>query len=119
MQAKITFTLGIISALLSVDQAVYAQSNLAQPQPGSFTLSGESLLNIDYRSAQNDFGRFFNQQNPGNTSKNPSQQNLIYEELPLGESISIPSNAIFLQPANQTINGNDGLQLQLDVSDDQ
>lgn len=119
MPAKITITLGIISALFSVDSTVYAQSNLAQPQPGSFTLSGESLVNIDYRNAENDFGRFFNQQNPGNTSNNRSQQNLIYEELPLRESISIPSNAIFLQPANQTINGNDGLQVQLDVSDDQ
>ncbi|WP_071187390.1 hypothetical protein [Trichormus sp. NMC-1] len=119
MPAKITITLGIISALLSIDNAVYAQSNVAQPQQGSFTLRGESLVNIDYRNAQNDFGRFFNQQNPGNTSKNPSRQNLIYEELPLSESISIPNNAIFLQPANQTINGNDGLQVHLDLGSDQ
>jgi hypothetical protein len=118
MKAKITLTLAIIAALVSLDNSVNAQST-SQPQPGSFTLRGDSLVNINHRSAQDDFGQFFNQQNSRNISNNQGQESTISEKLPLSESISIPATYIFLQPATQNINGNDGLQVQLDLSDDQ
>lgn len=118
MKAKITLTLAIIAALVGLDNSVNAQST-SQPQSGSFTLSGDSLVNINHRSAQDDFGKFFKQQNFRNISNNQSEENTISEELPLSESISVPATYIFLQPATQNINGNDGLQVQLDLSDNQ
>ncbi|MBD2295886.1 hypothetical protein H6G06_21010 [Anabaena sphaerica FACHB-251] len=111
MKAKFPATLTIIAAFLSLNSAVYAQS-MAQPQPGSFTLKGDSLVNINDRNAKNDFRKFFEQ-----ISQNQAQENTISEELPLSESITIPYTPIFLQPAYQNLNENDGLQLQLDLSD--
>ncbi|WP_438892918.1 hypothetical protein [Anabaena sp. WFMT] len=111
MKAKFPATLTIIAAFFGINSAVYAQS-ITQPQSGNWTLSGDSLVNINDRSAENDFGKFFDQ-----ISKTQAQENTLSEELPLSESISIPSTPIFLQPAYQNLNENDGLQLQLDLSD--
>ncbi|TAF05209.1 MAG: hypothetical protein EAZ77_14465 [Nostocales cyanobacterium] len=113
MKAKISATLAIIAAFVGINGAAYAQST-PQPQTGSFTLKGDSLVNINDRSSANDFGNFFEK-----ISNNQSSENTVSEELPLSESISIPTTPIFLQPASQNLNGNDGLQLQLDLSDNQ
>jgi hypothetical protein len=118
MKAKITATLTVLAAIFGVDNAVYAQSTV-QPQPGNFTLSGRSLVNIDYRNAEDDFRKFFQQDNPNLISNNQSDENTVSQELPLSESISASTDSIFLQPATQNINGNDGLQVQLDLSDNQ
>ncbi|WP_234301140.1 hypothetical protein [Sphaerospermopsis aphanizomenoides] len=116
MNAKITATFAIIAALVGVNSTVYAQST-ENPQPGSFTLSGDSLVNINNRNSENDFGKFFDQQNQGSISNTTGTENTVSTELPLSESITIPSTPIFLQPAYQNLNENDGLQLQLDLSD--
>ncbi|MEA5552174.1 hypothetical protein VB713_14610 [Anabaena cylindrica UHCC 0172] len=113
MKGKFPAILTSITAIFSINSVVYAQS-ITQPQSENWTLSGDSLVNINDRSAENDFGKFFDQ-----ISNNKAQENKISEELSLSESISIPFTAIFLQPANQNINGNDGLQVQLDLSDNQ
>lgn len=118
MKAKITAALTVIATLVGVDNAVYAQSAV-KPQPENFTLSGHSLVNIDYRSAEEDFRKFFQQDNPNLISNNQGDENTVSQELPLSESISASTNSIFLQPATQSINGNDGLQVQLDLSDNQ
>jgi hypothetical protein len=112
MEAKFTTTLASIAAFVCVNTAVYAQST-EQVNQGNFTLRGDSLVNINSRRAENDFARFFNQQN------NQGTENTISEQLPLSDSITIPDTPIFLQPANQNLNENDGLQLQLDLRDNQ
>ncbi|WP_413173505.1 hypothetical protein [Anabaena azotica] len=111
MKAKLSVTLTIIATFLGINNAVYGQA-IARPQAENLTLSGDSLVNINDRNAENDFGKFFEQM-----SKNQSKENTISEQLPLSESITIPSSPIFLQPAYQNLNENDGLQLQLDLSD--
>ncbi|MFM2064759.1 MAG: hypothetical protein RLZZ507_4430 [Cyanobacteriota bacterium] len=118
MKGKIPASLAIIAVFVAVSSAVYAQSTI-QPQPENFTLTGDSLININNRSAQNDFVKFFEQQNGEPLSNNQSGENTVSTELPLSESISIPYTPIFLQPASQNLNENDGLQLQLDLSDSQ
>ncbi|AFZ23760.1 hypothetical protein Cylst_1476 [Cylindrospermum stagnale PCC 7417] len=110
MNHKITAALSIMAALTALESSVFAQSPEPQPNLENFTLSGDSLIGIDDRSAQRDFGKFFEQQNRGS-------DNTTSEQLPLNESISLPSTPIFLQPAQST-NGNDGLQLQLDLGNE-
>ena len=112
MKTKISVILTIVAAVFGVNSAVYAQS-IEQVNQRNFTLKSDSLVDINDRRAENDFSRFFNQQNNQGTENNNS------EELPLSESITIPATLIFLQPANQNLNENDGLQLQLDLSDKQ
>jgi hypothetical protein len=110
MKTKISVTLTIIAAVFGVNSTVYAQST-EQVNQENFTLKGDSLVDINDRRAENDFSRFFNQQN------NQGAENNTSEELPLSESITIPDAPIFLQPANQNLNENDGLQLQFDLRD--
>jgi hypothetical protein len=110
MKTKISVTLTIIAAVFGVNSTVYAQST-EQVNQENFTLKGDSLVDVNDRCAENDFSRFFNQQN------NQGAENNTSEELPLSESITIPDAPIFLQPANQNLNENDGLQLQFDLRD--
>ncbi|BAZ32253.1 hypothetical protein NIES4074_47550 [Cylindrospermum sp. NIES-4074] len=113
MNNKITVALAIIAALASLESSVSAQ--LPKPTPENVTLSGDSLVGIDNRSAQQDFGKFFDQQNSGRSSSNNTGN--TSEQQPYNESISLPDTPIFLQPA-QSGNGNDGLQVQLDLGDE-
>ncbi|MBD2386581.1 hypothetical protein [Cylindrospermum sp. FACHB-282] len=107
MNNKITAALAIMAVLGALESSVFAQSPEPKPNLENFTLSGDSLVGIDDRSAQRDFGKFFEQQNP-------RSDNTTSDKLPVNESISQPFPPIFLQPA-QSSNGNDGLQLQLDL----
>lgn len=112
MNNKITVALAIIAALASLESSVSAQ--LPKPNPANFTLTGDSLVGIDNRSAQQDFDKFFDQQNSDKPSSNNRGNNPTSEQQPYNESISLPDTPIFLQPA-QSGNGNDGLQVQLDL----
>lgn len=113
MKTKVFAALVIIATFVGVNSTVSAQST-SQPQAENITLTGDSLVNINNRSSENDFGNFFDK-----LSNNQDGKNTTSEELPLSESISISNTPIFLQPANQNLNENDGLQLQLDLSDNQ
>lgn len=112
MKIKITTTLAIIATVFGINSVVYGQSQ-NQPQSADFTLNGDSLVNINDRRAETDFRIFFTNTN------SQGLENTTSEQLPWSQSIFIPSSPIFLQPANQDVNGNDGLQVQLDLSDDQ
>lgn len=115
MNNKITAALAIMAALASLESSVSAQ--LPKPTPENVTLTGDSLVGIDNRSAQQDFGKFFDQQNSSSPSSNNTGNNATSELRPYNESISLPDTPIFLQPA-QSGNGNDGLQVQLDLGDE-
>jgi hypothetical protein len=71
-----------------VNSAVYAQST-DQVNQENVTLKGDSLVNINDLRAENDFSRFFDQQN------NQGTENTTSEKLPLIESITIPDDPIF------------------------
>jgi hypothetical protein len=114
MQTKITAALATITTLIGLQNSASAQFPVAKPLPANVTLSGDSLVGINQRSSENDFGKFFDLQNSGSSDSTNEATNATSEQLPLSESISLPSTPIFLQPA-QSGDGNDGLQLQLDL----
>jgi hypothetical protein len=95
----------IIAVLSNSESGSYAQSGTG------VKLHGDSLIRINRRNVQHDFGKFFDPNYPGNKS---DQQNTS-EELPFSESASFSETPVTLQPAQQNINGNDGLQVQVDL----
>ena len=109
MNTRITFVLAGITAFLSLNSAVFAQVESQLPLEG-VTLKGDSLIDVSNRSAGLDFRNFFESQNDQGLGISNSEQ------FPWSQSIFRPSTPVFLQPASQDVNGNDGLQLQLDLT---
>jgi hypothetical protein len=114
MNAKIIAFLGITAAFASLGSQVYAQSPVSNPNPGQYRLTGDSLVGIDNRTAQEDFGSFFEQTNPASISNNNRRDNKTPARIRFNESLSLPDTSVFLTPA-QSGSDNDGLQVQLDL----
>lgn len=117
MKTRIIATLAIITAFISIKNPVNAQTPTAQrpTAQSDFTLRGDSLVNVNQRSAEDDFKQFFNQPNRGNAN-NLADQDISSDVIPVSGSIPISNTPLIIQPATQTVNGNDGLQLQLDLT---
>ena len=116
MNVKIIVTLAIALGVGGLNYQAQAQSPLTP-----FTLSGDSLSGINNRNAENDFTNFFF----GNTPESDNDMqigennnsNLDEERARLRKiekSLSQINTPIILQPA-ESYNGNDGLQVQLDL----
>ncbi|MCW5317794.1 hypothetical protein GTQ43_29660 [Nostoc sp. KVJ3] len=112
MNTKIIAFLGITAAFVSLGSQVYAQSPASKANPGQYRFTGDSLIGIDRRTAQNDFGRFFEQTNPASISNN--RRDKTPAKIQFNESLSLPDTSVFLTPARSG-NDNDGLQVQLDI----
>jgi len=110
MKLKIAATLITLAALYIWETVVYAQSPITKTD-SSFTLQGNSLVNIDQRNTEDDFGKFF-EQDFANISPNRRAKKAISQKLPF---LSFPDDTIILQPAIENANENDGLKVQLDV----
>ncbi|MEH2222937.1 hypothetical protein [Nostoc sp.] len=114
MNAKIIAFLGITAAFASLGSQVYAQSPASSSNPGQYRLSGDSLLGIDKKTAQDDFRSFFEQANPATLSNENRRENRTPAKIRFNESLSQPDTSVFLTPA-QSDSDNDGLQVQLDI----
>ena len=114
MNAKIIAFLGITAAFASLGSQVYAQSPASSSNPGQYRLSGDSLLGIDKKTAQEDFRSFFEQANPATLSNENRRENRTPAKIRFNESLSQPDTSVFLTPA-QSDSDNDGLQVQLDI----
>ncbi|MEH2367535.1 hypothetical protein [Nostoc sp.] len=114
MNAKIIAFLGITAAFASLGSQVYAQSPASSSNPGQYRLSGDSLLGIDKKTAQEDFRSFFEQTNPATLSNENRRENRTPAKIRFNESLSQPDTSVFLTPA-QSDSDNDGLQVQLDI----
>ncbi|MGJ5631778.1 hypothetical protein [Nostoc sp. CALU 1950] len=114
MNAKIIAFLGITAAFANLGSPVYAQSPASNSNPGEYRLTGDSLVGIDQRTAQDDFRSFFEQTNPASISNNNRRGNKAPVKIRFNESLSQPDTSIFLTPA-QSESDNDGLQVQLDL----
>jgi hypothetical protein len=123
MNAKYFAVLALIATLTGLGIPAYAQSTSPKPEPGKYTLTGDSLTGINNRTSQDDFGKFFTIATPENTSGSKLGDNIapntgmwkIGEQVQfrkMNESITLPDTPLILQPA-QSNNGNDGVQLQL------
>jgi hypothetical protein len=113
----ITFTaLGIAVAIISAIESVQAQSTKTpNPEGGASSLNGSSLNGIDNRTSQDDFSKFFGAINTGNTLSESSSGNTA-TPVRFNETLSLPDTLIFLQPGPEPMNGNDGAQVQVDLS---
>jgi hypothetical protein len=114
MNTKIIAFLGITAAFASLGNQVYAQSPASNPNPGQYRSTGDSLVGIDNRTAQDDFGSFFERTNPASISNNNRRDNKTPVKIRFNESLSLPDTSVFLTPA-QSGSDNDGLQVQLDL----
>uniref|UniRef100_UPI002FF7F190 hypothetical protein n=1 Tax=Nostoc sp. TaxID=1180 RepID=UPI002FF7F190 len=114
MNTKIIALLGITAAFASLGSQVYAQSPVSSSNREQYRLTGDSLVGIDRRTAQDDFGSFFERTNPASISNNNRTGNKTPVKLRFNESLSQPDTSVFLTPA-QSGNDNDGLQVQLDI----
>jgi hypothetical protein len=112
MKVKINAALATLATFASLQTYVYAQTP-AQIQPGNVTLKGDSLVNINHRNSQNDFNGFFLQ--PSSDNNSASENSNLNPEA-LNQNFSSPDIPLIVQPATQTVDGNDGVQVQLDLS---
>ncbi|MGF1673322.1 MAG: hypothetical protein ACFCUV_06475 [Rivularia sp. (in: cyanobacteria)] len=112
---KINFlaVLGIIAIAITTNP-VNAQSSRNNNEKG-YTLSGDSLTGINQRTANQDFSIFFINQSsrikPANSNTVPNSGYSRSREQP-----QIGNTPVLLQPVKQNVNGNDGLQLQFDLT---
>ncbi|AFZ03176.1 hypothetical protein [Calothrix sp. PCC 6303] len=94
--------------ILGISAALFGFQNPVTAQSSSEVKSGDSLTGINNRDAQADFNNFFGITNSNN---NPRQTT---KPVGYSETLTLPNTPILLQPA-QSVNGNDGVQLQLDL----
>ncbi|MDZ8187618.1 MAG: hypothetical protein RMX96_22555 [Nostoc sp. ChiSLP02] len=114
MNTKIIALLGITAAFASLGSAVYGQSSPSSSNLQQYAITGDSLVGVDNRTAQDDFRSFFEQTNPASTSNNNQRDNKTRTPIRFNESLSLPDSSVFLAPA-QSGNDNDGVQVQLDL----
>ena len=114
----ITFTaLGIAVATIGFITPVQAQSTKTpNSSGGTSSVNGNSLIGIDNRTAQDDFSKFFGVTNSGNTLSGSATPNSTATPIRFNETLSLPDTLIFLQPGREPMNGNDGAQVQVDLS---
>ncbi|MEA5506781.1 hypothetical protein VB735_27515 [Halotia wernerae UHCC 0503] len=118
MNAKIIAALAIMAAFASLGSPVRAQSPEAPAvNTENYQLTGDSLEGVGTRTAQDDFTKFFDGTNSGSRSINNGENNITPDGFRLNEPISLPDTQIILQPA-QSMNGNDGVQVQLDLGNE-
>ncbi|MBE9005995.1 hypothetical protein IQ259_13280 [Fortiea sp. LEGE XX443] len=115
MKAKIIAALTIVAAVVSLETPVHAQS-LADPnvKRENHKITGDSLEGIGTRTAQDDFMKFFEGENINSIANNNQRNKLPSDGLHFNRSTLLPSTSVFFQPSLST-DGNDGLQLQLDL----
>ena len=117
---KINFltALGVVVTLATIANPVNAQSSRNSDVRG-YTLSGDSLTGINQRTANQDFSIFFNYQPNSATLVNNNVEENIFSNPDYnttGEQVQIGNTPVLLQPGQQNINGNDGLQVQFDLT---
>ncbi|MEO1429215.1 MAG: hypothetical protein AAFS12_16645 [Cyanobacteria bacterium J06632_19] len=113
LRIKYLAALGLIAVVANIANPVSAQSSRNVDGKG-YTLSGDSLTGINERTANQDFPIFFiNQPSRGNSGA-VENSSLNYRRT--REQVQINNTPIYLEPGEETINGNDGLQLQFDLT---
>ena len=115
-------TLAIAFGIGGLTNQAQAQSPVAPSQDiGQYTLSGDSLSGINNRNAENDFTNFFFSDQFDSVTDGKVEENTTSNADDEGDrfgkvedSLSQTNTAITLQPA-ESFNGNDGLQVELDL----
>jgi hypothetical protein len=111
----ITFAVGIAAVIVGLAMPAQAQSSKTPSQGEASSLSGTSLVGIDNRSTEDNFANFFGVINSGSTAPS-SSPNRTATPVQFNQTLTLPDTPIYLQPAQQSIGGNDGVQVQVDLS---
>ncbi|WP_414621256.1 hypothetical protein [Calothrix sp. CCY 0018] len=113
LRINLLAVLGIAATVASIANPVSAQSN-----GKGYTLSGDSLTGINERTANQDFSIFFNAQPSSPIPVNNVEQNTFTntDYRKTREPVQINNTPVYLEPGQQTLNGNDGLQVQFDLT---
>ncbi|MBD2778714.1 hypothetical protein [Iningainema tapete] len=126
MKSKITAALAIATAIVGLGNPVYAQSPRANTS--NYNGSGNSLTGINNRTSQQDFDRFFspNQSSVNTSTSNTGENTLsntgtweVGNQLEVRRSVTqqvTDPNGILFPQADQSFNGNDGVQVQFDLT---
>ncbi|MBD2486450.1 hypothetical protein [Aulosira sp. FACHB-615] len=116
MKAQIIAALSVVAAIVSLESPVRAQS-LAAPDVSqeNYKVTSDSLEGIGTRTAEDDFMKFFEGGEINRTSNNTQTKKSPADGLRFNRAIALPDNSIFLLPAAQSTDGNNGLELQVDL----
>lgn len=114
LRIKILAVLGIAATVASIANPVSAQSSRNTNGKG-YTLSGDSLMGINQRTADQDFPIFFNAQ-PSSASVDSSIQQNTGDFRRIREQVQINNTPVYLEPGEESLNGNDGFQVQFDLT---
>lgn len=112
LRMNILAALGIAAAIASIANPVSAQSRNVNGK--GYTLSGDSLMGINQRTANQHFPVFFNTQ-PSITPVNSVGQNRENFRR-TREQVKIDNTPVYLEPGEESLNGNDGFQVQFDLT---
>jgi hypothetical protein len=125
MNSKILASLGVVIILVGLTSKADAQSRAT---PNSSTnadkIQGDSLTGIDNRTAENDFARFFAEQNSQNNALRSNFGDSISSgnvlqlgdqfELRRNNSVTAPNDIIFPR-GEESFYGTEGVQVQFDL----
>ncbi|MDF5719372.1 MAG: hypothetical protein PUP91_02535 [Rhizonema sp. PD37] len=142
MKTTITAALAIIAAIAGLGSSVSAQTSVnSDLSMRNYTLNGNSLQGVNYRTSQNDFSKFFPQTTPARTPIGTvSEDGTNYANYggsswqvgnqvelrrtitqPLSAVTSVPlanANTVVFPRADQSFDANDGLQAVYTIDGD-
>lgn len=112
LKLKFFAVLGIAAVVANIANPVSAQSSRNIEGKG-YSLSGDSLMGISERTANEDFPTFFIIQPVSATSSNIRNTGNFRKTR---EQVQINNTPVYLEPGEESLNGNDGFQVQFDLT---
>lgn len=113
LRLKFLAALGIAAVVANIANPVSAQTSRNVEGKG-YSLSGDSLMGISERTANQDFPTFFIIQ-PSNATPADNIRN-TGNFRKTREQVQINNTPVYLEPGEENLNGNDGLQVQFDLT---
>lgn len=114
LRIKLFAVFGITAVVANIANPVNAQTS-RNIQGKGYSLSGDSLMGINERTANEDFPNFFMVQ-PASLTPASSVETNAANFRRTREQVQINNTPVYLEPGEETISGNDGLQLQFDLT---
>ncbi|MEC4815870.1 MAG: hypothetical protein SAK29_21745 [Scytonema sp. PMC 1069.18] len=129
MKTKVLTVLAIAAVITGLGNRVQAQSSVPNSNTG-YTLSGDSLREVNRRAAEEDYSQFFSVNDSRNTVGTNNNTGTFAEpgtsglqinddlELYVNRRLTAPRNPILNPRPEQQFEGLDRLEVQLDLTDE-
>ena len=114
LKIKLLTVLGIAAVVANIANPVSAQTSRYVEGKG-YSLSGDSLMGFSERTANQDFPTFFIIQ-PSSATPASSIETNTASFRKTREQVQINNTPVYLEPGEETLNGNDGFQVQFDLT---